>query len=258
MWGLLGAPLKIVRMAGSLPVVRQIVKLHSKVPTPLSPFKTENPKTVVGVVRKALNPLNPENALGAALTGGPVISLIEEFGAGSTPQGDPNDPYSRWQYLGYKSRDDMKNRVETQLAKEQRYSIPAGPQMTAETYRRAREEKAQRTRTGLETSGPADPAFRTPGAPPAPSPSQAAAATALPSQGPAPAATAPDKMNELARLYAEQKQMGTELGAEEMVRRMKAASPSRYSVPEQDLVKWAASNPALAYREMVRREGLTG
>lgn len=111
---------------------------------------------------------------------------------------------------------------------------------------------------GLEASGPADPAFRPPGAPPAPSPSQAAATTALPSQGPAPAATAPDKMNELARLYAEQKQMGTELGAEEMVRRMRAASPSRYSVPEQDLVKWAASNPALAYREMVRREGLTG
>lgn len=111
---------------------------------------------------------------------------------------------------------------------------------------------------GLEASGPADPAFRPPGTPPAPSPAQAAATTALPSQGPAPAATAPDKMNELARLYAEQKQMGTELGAEEMVRRMRAASPSRYSMPEQDLVKWAASNPALAYREMVRREGLAG
>lgn len=128
----------------------------------------------------------------------------------------------------------------------------------AEANTKTNVENQNFTGGGLEARGPAAPAFRPPGAPPAPSPSQAAATTALPSQGPAPAATAPDKMNELARLYAEQKQMGTELGAEEMVRRMRAASPSRYSMPEQDLVKWAASNPALAYREMVRREGLAG
>jgi hypothetical protein len=63
-------------------------------------------------------------------------------------------------------------------------------------------------------------------------------------------------MNELAQMYAQQKQLGQILGAEEMVRRIRQADPN-YGISDENLAAWAKQNPALAYREMMKREGLT-
>lgn len=112
-------------------------------------------------------------------------------------------------------------------------------------------------RGGLEAAGPAEPAYRPPGAPAAaPSTSPAAAAA---TQQPPPAATTPvtpAPMNELAQMYAQQKQLGQTLGVEEMVRRIRQADPN-YGISDENLAIWAKQNPALAYREMMKREGLT-
>ena len=59
----------------------------------------------------------------------------------------------------------------------------------------------------------------------------------------------------LADFYAAQAQRGRELGAEEMLTRIREANPD-YSMSDADFKTWAAANPALAYREVLKREGL--
>jgi hypothetical protein len=59
----------------------------------------------------------------------------------------------------------------------------------------------------------------------------------------------------LAETYAQQKRIGELLGAQEMIRRLNQAEPMA-TVAEENLREWAAANPALAYREMLRRERL--
>jgi hypothetical protein len=62
-------------------------------------------------------------------------------------------------------------------------------------------------------------------------------------------------LSPLAKEYAQQQRIAELLGAEEMVRRLNAARPMA-TVSDEDLLTWADANPALAYREMLRRESL--
>jgi hypothetical protein len=62
-------------------------------------------------------------------------------------------------------------------------------------------------------------------------------------------------MSPLAKEYAEQQRLAELLGAEEMIRRMNAVRPMT-TVGDEDMLTWAKANPALAYREMLRRESL--
>lgn len=140
-------------------------------------------------------------------------------------------------------------------------------QIRKEYYDKVNQQRTTRNNTttqgvapgqgGLEAAGPAEPAFRLPGAQAA-VPSTSPAAAAATQQPPPVAATpvTPAPMNELAQMYAQQKQLGQILGAEEMVRRIRQADPN-YGISDENLAAWAKQNPALAYREMMKREGLT-
>jgi ABC-type hemin transport system substrate-binding protein len=59
----------------------------------------------------------------------------------------------------------------------------------------------------------------------------------------------------LSGFYAAQRQLGSELGADEMLRRIEAARPMQGMAPDT-FRAWAEKNPDLAYREMLRREEL--
>lgn len=115
----------------------------------------------------------------------------------------------------------------------------------------------------LQLAAPAAPAYRTPTPREAtrayvapPSPRQAAAAPAAPSL-PAttvdPGAAQVQAASPLAEMYAQQKRIAELLGAQEIIRRLNQVDP-RFDRP--DMQTWAAANPALAYREMLRREQL--
>ena len=130
-------------------------------------------------------------------------------------------------------------------------------EMMAQVYRDYEQKKRaaetaqkNKTETGLEASGPGEPAYGPPTtkAPVAStSPRDAAAQVTAPSQ--------PPEMSPLAKEYAQQQRIAELLGAEEMVRRMNAARPMT-TVSDEDLLTWADANKALAYREMLRRESL--
>ena len=120
----------------------------------------------------------------------------------------------------------------------------------------------------LQLAAPAAPAYRTPAprettrayvAPP--SPRQAAATPTTPAAPSLPATTVDPgaaqvrAASPLAETYAQQKRIGELLGAQEMIRRLNQADPMA-TVAEESLREWAAANPALAYREMLRREQL--
>jgi hypothetical protein len=130
-------------------------------------------------------------------------------------------------------------------------------ELMAQVYRDYEQKKRaaevaqkNKTETGLEVSGLVEPAYRPPTtrAPVASaSPRAAAAQTTVPSQ--------PPEMSPLAKEYAQQQRIAKLLGAEEMVRRLNAARPMT-TVSDEDMLTWAKENPALAYREMLRRESL--
>jgi hypothetical protein len=57
----------------------------------------------------------------------------------------------------------------------------------------------------------------------------------------------------LAEQYAREKRLGELLGAQEMIRRLNQGTQQTTEV-DRNLQTWAKANPALAYREMLRRE----
>lgn len=58
----------------------------------------------------------------------------------------------------------------------------------------------------------------------------------------------------LADYYRAQAQRGAEIGAEELLARMRKANP-KGSIPDDEFMSWAEANPALAYRAVMYREG---
>jgi hypothetical protein len=286
---------QITRMAGTNPVVQGLVKVYNKIPVAINPIRTRTPTTQAGAWGKALNPLNPANAaLGIIGTKVPEIpGSIPELLIGlqgSAPYSD--NPYDNWKALRYKSREDMMNRVGQQMVREaampdpymfwealgyksrqdmvNRVGVPA-PRSATQPAKPAASPPA----TGLRLAAPAEPAYRPPApartsyvAPSTPAPQVPASSGPRPAQvtrvaqaprtqltqpAAAPVEQVPDSA--LAREYAQQRRVAELLGAEEMVRRLNAARPMT-TVGDEDLLTWADANPALAYREMLRRERL--
>jgi hypothetical protein len=232
-------------------------------------------KSLPPFVRSAVNPFSSANPIGVGgITRAVGLGLITDhatenvIGKNLPPELRPefNEflaytglPLPQWAKLGGYALMSSKpvGRAEDQIM----------AQIRKEYYDKVSQQRTARNNTttqgvapgrgGLEAAGPAEPAYRPPGAPPAaPSTSPAAAAA---TQQPPPAATTPvtpAPMNELAQMYAQQKQLGQTLGAEEMVRRIRQADPN-YGISDENLAVWAKQNPALAYREMMKREGLT-
>ncbi len=57
----------------------------------------------------------------------------------------------------------------------------------------------------------------------------------------------------LAAFYEAQNKRAAEIGAEELLRRMKAVAPSN-TMSDANYMSWAGANPGLAYREVLKRE----
>jgi hypothetical protein len=156
--------------------------------------------------------------------------------------------------------------------------VGAGEDEKMAQIRREFEEsklRASEPRQDLQLAAPAQPAFRAPGVQtrsvtPAisSSPRQASATPSVPSVLPAaprivPSAVPPaapeiggsqvQAASPLAEQYAREKRLGELLGAQEMIRRLNQGAQQATEV-EKNLQTWAEANPALAYREMLRRE----
>lgn len=240
-------------MAGSLPGVKQLVNLYNRIPTAVNPVRTRETTTVLGTLGKMVNPLNPLIAIptGASVLLNtdidiPPVSVLDLLGiSGSTPQGDGK--FDNWQRLGYKSKADMIARVTIQEQKENP-KPHMGPPVPPNLPRRNTTPAAQEGAAGTTQtrSRPPRGAESLGSAPPAP---------ILPPPPPRTGTAAVPAKSELAQMYAEQVRLGKELGAQEMVRRLTEARPVT-TVNETDLIAWATQNPALAYREMLRRESL--
>lgn len=106
--------------------------LKERILTGVNPLKTTQPTSLAGSILKGLNPLSPRNIIEALVgtaiaettrpyvgdkaadtlsgfagyvAGGPFTQTLTL--GGSSPTGDPSDPYSNWKRLGYPSREAM-------------------------------------------------------------------------------------------------------------------------------------------------------
>ena len=279
----------VTRLAGQNPVVRAILSNYGKLPAPVRSYLTPRLNPLGGVwspVVPSLISKNPETqtALTLGYVANPItgaIAAVSQLG-GSTPQSD--DPFESWQRLGYKSRNDMEARVERQAQREfaERFGIVYGgakdpllsdygpptpwvniPGSVAyENFMASQNQKVNAPLPGPRVDASTTQAIQlgaaaprqsapvipvTPTAPPAPVVSQAAYNAAI--QG----FQAPTDMP-LSEFYAAQENIGryAEQGGE-LQRRLKEAGAGA-GMSDEALMTWAQKNPALAYRELVRRE----
>ena len=252
----------IIRTVTNSPVVRPVVQQYRRIPPS---------------VRSAVNPLSaaqPVGWAGAARSLGAnllVDTLVEEaatrllprqqaaevtdfYTFTSLPFGGPLQRLAGYAILRPTPVGATEDQTMAQIRKEYE-----------ESKRKQQQRQNQPAPADLQLAAPAAPAYRAPAprettrayvAPP--SPRQAAATPAAPS---APTTTVDSgavqvqAASPLAETYAQQKRIGELLGAQEMIRRLNQAKPIA-TVAEENLREWAAANPALAYREMLRRERL--
>jgi hypothetical protein len=249
-----GARPVIARAAGPT-VSRMAGQAWSKLPVQLNPFRTAQPTTRLGQLGKALNPLNPTNVgVGAAAT---LLSNVDEKIL-------PPEAKERLEYFLYGIAPGIAMNVlnagaagakdEKRLIQEslnyfaaQKGAAPApkaGPRVDASTT-----QAIQLGAAAPRQSAPVIPV--TPTAPPAPVVSQAAYNAAV--QG----FQAPTDMP-LSEFYAAQENIGryAEQGGE-LQRRLKEAGAGA-GMSDEALMAWAQKNPALAYRELMRREKKSG
>ncbi len=251
---------QIVRQVANTPVIRPVVQGYKGLPpsvrSGINPLSSASPQGLRGVgasigtnlitdaiLSELVIPRLPKDVGGAVNDfmvftsnpiGGPVHRLAAYAVLRPTPLGASEDQQMAQIYKEYEDK------------------------------KRASAQKTSTTPTaGLELSAPAEPAFRLP----APTRTaytdttrpvrqtqtpveyrspQAAAATVT-----EPSTPTPD--SPLALEYARQRRLGELLGAQEMVRRLNEARPMA-TVSDENLLSWASANPALAYREMLRRE----
>lgn len=252
----------IIRTVTNSPVVRPVVQQYRRIPPS---------------VRSAVNPLSaaqPVGWAGAARSLGAnllVDTLVEEaatrllpkqqaaevtdfYTFTSLPFGGPLQRLAGYAILRPTPVGATEDQTMAQIRKEYE-----------ESKRKQQQRQTQPAPADLQLAAPAAPAYRTPAPREAtrayvapPSPRQAAATPAAPS---APVTTVDSgaaqvqAASPLAETYAQQKRIGELLGAQEMIRRLNQAKPIA-TAAEENLREWAAANPALAYREMLRRERL--
>ena len=235
---------QVVRQVSNAPVVRQVTEGYRRLPP---------------AVRSGVNPLSsasPVGLRGAGLSLGTNLvtdAIVSDLIIPRLPKevgGPLND------FMVFTSNP-FGGPVHRLAAYAVLRPTPVGAtedQQMAQIYKEYEEKKraaADRTPAqDLQLAAPIEPAYRPPAtrAPVAStSPRAAAAQVTAPSQ--------PPEMSPLAKEYAQQQRIAELLGAEEMVRRLNAARPMTM-VSDEDMLTWADANPALAYREMLRRESL--
>lgn len=239
------------------PAKRFAGEVFEKIPVAVNPIRTRQPTTTLGRLGKELNPLNPRNFAGIALaeaisnianktlpadaaarveylTYGPhlglALNVLDAGGAGAAPMEEQQRIQESLQYFAAKER--QKGNVAAQPA--------AGPRIDAST--------TQAIQTGA-VAPKQSPVITpvTPTAPPTPVISQAA-------YGAAQAGFEAPGTLPLTEFYGAQKAIGqyAEQGGE-LQRRLKEAGGAA-GMSDAALMEWVQANPALAYRELVRRE----
>ena len=272
----------IPRMAGDIykrnvePIVRPAVRAYSNLP-PVRAYRSLPP-----AIRSGINPLSsaaPRGlrgmglSLGTNLIADTVISeaanallpkkqaaeVIDFTTFTSSPFGGPAARLAAYAVL-------------------RPTPVGAGEDEKMAQIRREFEEsklRAREPKRDLQLAAPAQPAFSSPSAQTgsnsyviSSSPRQASATPSAPSVlptaprtiSPAVVSAAPEiggsqvqSASPLAENYAREKRLGELLGAQEMIRRLNQGTQQTTEV-EKNLQTWAEANPALAYREMLRRE----
>ncbi len=258
----------IIRSVYNAPVVRPVVEQYRRIPpsvrSVINPLSSAEPVGLKGSVRAAgLNLLvDPVvEKIASQLPRKQGGELTDFYVFSSLPFGGPLQRLAGYAILKPTPVGSTEDQTMAQIRKE---------------YEENKRKQQQRQNQPLPAPSPADlqlaapaaPAYRTPvpreatrGYVAPPSPRQAAATPATPAAPSLPAATVDpgaaqvQATSPLAETYAQQKRIGELLGAQEMIRRLNQAEPMA-TVAEENLREWAAANPALAYREMLRRERL--
>lgn len=242
-----------VRFAGQNPLVQKLVRLSSRVPVQVNPFRTSQPTTPLGKLGKTLNPLNPTNA--ASLAASTLLSefarrnlspedaqRVEYFGFGVLPgialnvldAGAVNATEAselakvRQQYL--QERMDRRNAVDQVVSSGKTPPPAAGNRVDAATPQLS----------ARIVSAPQSPVI--------PQISDTALAAAR-SEFEAPVGVP------LRQFYSAQSQLGRELEATGELQRRLKESGGAAGMADEALMAWAQKNPGLAFREMMKREG---
>ena len=243
----------------------QAVKsLDSPFVRPMIGLKPEIGGAVVSALLPEDNPAKKVLDAALYLASGP-LTMIAGL-AGSSPQSD--DPYSNWQRLGYKSREDMVSRVAKQQAADQALASRPPRTYIADDYGPPRPvkyddgtilvgdyrvDRFNPASAEVEASQPrrdvTPPATRRPVEEQRPPVTREVPASPTPQ---------PQSMNELAQMYARQRVLGAEMAkGGELQRRLYEGGAVEGMSPEA-LMTWVDANPDLAYRLAEKRGLLPG
>lgn len=265
---------KVVRLATTNPVVAPLLKQYrTRVPEPVRRYLNPrlNPLSSVYDIAQLNSALMAPNAqTGAVIYGAGLINpsvgslaALSQLG-GDTPQG--TRPYANWQRLGYKSEQDMRDRIAAQIGRENaaalvgrlpaagfgsvRNFVPpppaADPQVTA---------PVGSPRIAPQATNPVDASTPrlTVQAPkrslaPVVAPIPQAAYEAAVTTGLAEGSVTPRDLYRAQEYYGRQMEESGELQ-----RRLKDVGGAA-GMSDEALMAWAEKYPALAYREMLKRE----
>jgi len=207
------------------------------------------------------------------------------FQALSLGGSSPTDPFDNWRQLGYGSRAEMEYAVKTatpeerasiargarqaRLNKQNRLAgvyiaddygptrpVSAGDNVHIGEYLVTRFNPAQQSRSVVPPAPQDSPVQKT--APYTQAPAPAAADRTAPRSAPVPPTVtpAPEEQNELAAEYMKQELLAKAMvPGGELQRRLWEAGGGAGMSPE-NFMSWVEANPAVAYREMLRREGI--
>lgn len=266
---LIKAKQNVVRLATTNPVVAPILKQYrTKVPEPVRRYINPrlNPLSAVHDIAQ-LNAalMAPNEQTSAVIYGAGLINPItgslaalSQLG-GDTPQG--TRLYANWNRLGYKSEQDMRDRIATQIGRENaaalvgrlpaaefgpvpQFTVPPAPQPQGSRDVQPMGNPADSNISRLTT--PASQTSLAPAAAPIPYGAYEAAVTTGLARG---SVTPRD-------LYRAQEYYGRQMEESgELQRRLKDVGGAA-GMTDEALMTWAQRNPALAYREMLKRENL--
>jgi hypothetical protein len=261
-----------VRMATTNPVVAPILKQYrTRVPEPVRRYINPRLNPLSGVQDIAgLNSLlfgrNEPTATGIYAAGliTPVAGTIAGLSqlGGDTPQADT--PYGNWRRLGYKSENDMRLRVAQAQANENaraligRLTVPGAPAFVPPAAPRDIPESLAAPSTLEIPRNPVDASTRQVGTPAPQAPIVRADVSAIPYKAYEAAVTTGLAQNSVTPqdLYRAQEYYGNVMDQSgDLQSRLKAAGGAA-GMTDEALSAWVKENPALAYREMFRREKL--
>lgn len=258
---------QVVRIATTNPVVAPILKQYrARVPEPVRRYINPrlNPLSAVQDISQ-LNAalMAPNKETGAVIYGAGLIhpiagslAALSQLG-GDSPQGV--NPYYNWKGLGYKSEQDMRDRIRAQIARENATALvgrlPAAGFGTVPQFTVPPAPQPQGSRDVQPMGNPVDsntprvtaPASQTslaPAAAPIPYGAYEAAVTT----GLAGGSVTPRDLYRAQEYYGRQMEESGELQ-----RRLKDVGGAA-GMSDEALMTWAQKNPALAYREMLKRE----